>query len=542
MLNRMQMMVESSKNLVLRLIEPTESITDTYQRQQIRLINAIVLVFVPIAFFAGISYFILVPPDTAWIQDSAMVMVILSVVLLTATAWVGRQVGYWGATLLVFISGYLLIMVNAALDAPDHFDATYIILLTVLGVAVFRLRIVALIAIIEVVSVIFLLDFGSPINPINLTIFLIVSNLIILFTTYYRNSLENDRRQKLVESEAFLRLITDQLPVSVWITDKKLSRRATFGIIQAVEQVATIPTPKSLNAYRQALDGQSSQFEDSRNNVHFQYHIEPMRDESGEIIGTLGVATDITEQKKAQQQALQLELERERVDMLSKFVEHSSHDLRTPLSNINTYLYLLAQNVKTEKERGYIVILQEQSERLQNLIDNMLMLQRLELQTNYEFSEMSLASLLDGIHTAYQNRIEAQKIKFEYERLADNYIINIHEKHMFTALASLLDNAIQFTGEGGLIRIATTYCDGEVTISIQDTGVGIPEDQIPHIFEIFYRGDDSRSTASGDNGLGLTIVDRIIKTHDGKITVDSIVDEGTTFHITLPVIRNQALV
>lgn len=510
------------------------SIKDPFQRQHVRLMNAITLFFIPIAVIAGIIHIIVDPSDTPLIYNSALINIIVAFVLLTLAALFGRYLDYRWTTALFFITGYACIMINASFDSPDYFDLGYLILLTVLATMLFRVKVVAGIAIIEIATILLFILVASPINSANLIIFSLVSNLLLVFTSYYRNQLEDDRRQQLVESEAFLRLITDQLPVSVWITDERLKRTATFGRIQGTDQLVTIPTNTAVKSYYQALGGQSAQFEDYRNGRYFQYHVEPMRNQANKIIGTLGVATDITEQKKAQQQSLQLELEREHVAMLSKFIEHSSHDLRTPLSNINTYLYLLDKTVQTEKEHGYVSVIREQSERLQEMIDNMLTMQRLELESDVELTAVSLTSLLHEIETSVRDRIEANSLIFEYIPPENSHSLRINKHHIHTAVLRIIDNAIQFTPQGGTIRLFTTCVEQSTTISIQDTGKGIPEDQMPHIFELFYRGDDSRPTSAGDNGLGLAIADRIVKAHKGNISVESIVDEGTIFHITLP--------
>lgn len=542
MIHQLSQFTTFVKHRFWKITEPSESIEDTHRRNQIRLINSIVLFFVPIAIFAGLTHIFLSRSTTPLLTDPAVIVIVLSVILLLIAAFISRFLGFWGTTGLVFIVGYFVIMFNASFDAPDYFDAAYIILLSVLASALFNIKLIAITAIVEVVSVNLLLTTTSPVNSVNLSIFLIVSNLIIIFTVYYRTLIEKESRQKIVDSEAFLRLITKQMPVSVWITDEKLSRRATFGRLPQIDQLVTIPTNKSLGAYRQALTGESVQFEIKHLQRYFQYHIEPMRDDDEQIIGTLGVATDITEQKLAQEHSLQLQLERERVAILSKFIEHSSHDLRTPISNINTYLYLLEHTVKTEKERDYINVIRHQSQRLHGLITNMLMLQRLELEAQQDLSEVSLKSLLDALDIAYRERIEVTGTLFEYDAPTQPIILNVVEKNIYMAISKVLDNAIQFTPPKGTIRLYTTRTGDTVTISVQDTGTGISDEQLPHIFEIFYRGDDSRPSTNGDNGLGLTIVERIIKSHRGTVTVDSVLNEGTTVHITLPIVNLKQLV
>jgi two-component system phosphate regulon sensor histidine kinase PhoR len=104
-------------------------------------------------------------------------------------------------------------------------------------------------------------------------------------------------------------------------------------------------------------------------------------------------------------------------------------------------------------------------------------------------------------------------------------------KQVFT---NLLDNAIKFTPEQGVVRISATCADGRVTVSVQDTGIGIPAEDLPRIFERFYRVDKARSRELGGTGLGLAIVKHIVEAHGGSVAVESRLGEGSTFRFTIP--------
>lgn len=525
--------------MFLQAIEPTDTVSDPLQRQQVRLLNSLIVVFVPIAILTGIVQMFVARIIYFRTSEESVIIVAIAIIGLLMAYGVGRYVGYRWAIGVVILAGYLIIIFNALFYNPNFVDILYILLLSVVASTMINLRLLVALAGLEILTAgfVFYIMRVDGTASLKLMSFIMVANILILIMTYYRDRLEKDRRQKLSESEHFLRLITSQLPVTVWTTDNKLSKQATLGRIQTDKNILTIPDRQSINAYQVALQGESSHFEHQQGNRVYNYHIEPMRDEAGQIVGTLGVATDITDQKQAQQQAQQLKLEQDRVNMLSQFIEHSSHDLRTPISNINTYLYLLSHHVQSEKEQHYIDIIRQQSERLHNLIDNMFALHRLELEDDYKLVPTLLNSLLNELHVICKPRVDKANIHCEFDIPDTNIVLNITAQHIHTALTKIVDNAIQYTPEDGVIRLSYMYNDDCVVISIADTGIGIPPEQLPHIFDMFYRGDESRSPLTGDNGLGLTIAERIIRTHQGKIEVESVVDEGTTFHITLPILK-----
>ncbi len=531
----MNQLLHNLLNFFHRLIEPNNTVNDPIQRQQIRLLNSVVFLFVPIALAVGLFQILADPDVDGLLADPGLIVITIAVIFLVSAYIAGRRIGYGWAVGIIIVTGYVIIVINAFVDDVYLVDIAFILLLSVIASMIVSVRTLIALAIIQVITASTFYVIVSPDDFIGgkITTLIVVSNILIVLTSYYRSLLERDRQQRLSDSESFLRTITEQLPVSVWITDNKLHRRATFGRMPTSAQVETIPDRKSMQAYQTALAGESSQFETKQGKHYYQYHLEPMRDEANGIIGTLGVATDITEQKIAQQQASQLELERKRVEMLSQFIEYSSHDLRTPISNINTYLYLLNNSVTSEKEKQYIGVIREQSNRLHNLIENMLMLQRLELGKTESFIEMSLQSLLEEIEITCRPRVEKAGLTFDYTQADNNTILKIENQQMFTALTKIIDNAIQYTDTGGTISLTYQTDADSVIIEIRDTGLGIPEDQLPHIFDMFYRGDNSRSSATGDNGLGLTIAKRIIEAHGGEIRVDSEVGVGTSVFVTL---------
>jgi PAS domain S-box-containing protein len=246
---------------------------------------------------------------------------------------------------------------------------------------------------------------------------------------------------------------------------------------------------------------------------------------------------DITEWKQAQAQEIELAvaIERERVNILRQFLRDASHDLRTPLTTINTSLYLLRKTVPSERQNHYIDTLELQARRIQKLIDDLFLLTRLDIaETEFEFMRCDLNELVNQVGAQYAHTA-AQKhhaVHFELDQSissvqADGYMLNI-------AFGHLIINALNFTPDHGQIIIKTALEDSQACVEIQDSGEGISQEDLPHIFDRFYRADKARQTDNGGFGLGLTIAKKIITAHRGEIEVKSEPGQGSTFRVRLP--------
>jgi len=238
--------------------------------------------------------------------------------------------------------------------------------------------------------------------------------------------------------------------------------------------------------------------------------------------------TDITEWRQAQKQALKAALERERVTMLTKFVEHATHEFRTPLSIINSSAHLLVHSNNSEKQRHYQHVVEEQVMRITRLVDMLLQITMLNAQTNFPLMITSIDDLLrDVVAHAHSHELS---ITCEINEVLPP--LNINPEMITKALRELIDNAKRHTPHGGRITIGAKTQQQYVAITVQDNGDGIPPNHLPHIFETFWRADDAHTTPG--LGLGLSITQRIIEKHGGYIEVESILGQGTTFTVWLP--------
>lgn len=252
-------------------------------------------------------------------------------------------------------------------------------------------------------------------------------------------------------------------------------------------------------------------------------HLAPLQVEKNSQ-GVLLVFHDITELRK---------LENARRD----FVANVSHELRTPLASIKGYVETLLENdsLRQEETQEFLHIIMVHSQRLDNLIKDILELSRLEshdLKT--ELAMLDILPCIEDISAQYQEHCGRKNQTLELEIPHQMTLIETNEYLLRQLLVNLLDNAIKYTAPGGRICLRVEPSNASVRFEIIDTGIGIPQEHIPRIFERFYRVDPARSREMGGTGLGLSIVKHIVLLHHGHIDVESTVNVGTKFMITIP--------
>jgi signal transduction histidine kinase len=212
-----------------------------------------------------------------------------------------------------------------------------------------------------------------------------------------------------------------------------------------------------------------------------------------------------------------------------------AHELRTPLSNIQGYLEGIRDGM-IEPDAAAICSLNEEASLLSRLVNE---LQELSLAEAGElklvYQAEDVANLVKQAVTPWQPQLTAREISLSLE-LPDNLpLVNIDWQRVNQVLHNILENAVAYTPKGGTIKVAVAERGRWVEVSVSDTGEGIPAEDLPHIFERFYRVDKSRARATGGSGLGLTIAKRLIEAHHGTIEVQSKLGKGSRFSFTLPI-------
>ena len=251
-----------------------------------------------------------------------------------------------------------------------------------------------------------------------------------------------------------------------------------------------------------------------------------IRRESGFISGLVAVLHDTTEQEKE---------ERER----RLFVSNVSHELRTPLTSVKSYLEALDEGALSEPVApDFIRVSLDETNRMMRMVTDLLHLSRIDNATSHLDVELiNFTAFITFILNRF-DKIRAQDQEKKYELVRDYPItsvwIEIDTDKMTQVIDNILNNAIKYSPDGGKITVSMKTTDDQMILSISDQGLGIPKEDLPKIFDRFYRVDKARSRAQGGTGLGLSIAKEIIKQHNGFIWAKSEYGKGSTFTIVLP--------
>ncbi len=257
----------------------------------------------------------------------------------------------------------------------------------------------------------------------------------------------------------------------------------------------------------------------------------PLTDHQGEIIGLLGIARDITELKAAQQQVLDAAVYQTRVRLLYEVINNISHDFKSPLSIIHTSLYLMQRKPDADHS-ARLQLIKAQADLLERYIQQLLMISRLETTGIETWQPINLNDLPVILAVAFDPQAHARSIHLTWQ-LADTPLTILGSAHqLHQALGYLVQNALDFNVPEGSASVSTYRHDNQAVLMIQDSGTGIAPEDLPHIFEPFYRADKARSRSG--TGLGLAITKKIIELHGGTLEVESALNAGAVFQVRLP--------
>ncbi len=221
-----------------------------------------------------------------------------------------------------------------------------------------------------------------------------------------------------------------------------------------------------------------------------------------------------------------------------EFVANASHELRTPLTTIKMVIEALSADegvTKNEMNKSFLDMAETESTRMELLIKNLLTLSQLDSKTmNFNVREFDLEESLAYLAKSLAVNASAHGHKLTFDGAYDPVVIRGDKIRIEQILINITSNAIKYTPDGGRISLRLRDLGDAAEVSITDNGVGIPEEDIPHLFERFYRVEKARSSDKGGTGLGLAIAKEFAAAHGGDIRVSSIVGKGTTFTVTLP--------
>lgn len=251
----------------------------------------------------------------------------------------------------------------------------------------------------------------------------------------------------------------------------------------------------------------------------------PIKDDADLTTGAVVLFHDITQLKQTDK-------------VRRDFVANVSHELRTPLSILRGYIETLLDNPQTsDKELSRILrVMERHSKRLGLLVDDLLTLAHLESRSaGLQFSDVQLAELFQSVIRDWEKKLAEKQLKVVVDLSPDARTIRADETRLHEVLYNLLDNALKYSRENGEIRLRAAQHGPEIVLSVTDNGIGISKDDLPRVFERFYRADKARSRELGGTGLGLAIVKHIAQLHGGRVEAESELGKGTTIRVILPV-------
>ncbi len=311
------------------------------------------------------------------------------------------------------------------------------------------------------------------------------------------------------------------------------------------------PFNKALTSGKPISDNTATLFTRSKKSVGVSLSVSPLLDQDGQVTGVVGVFRDVTEQREAERQR-------------AEFISTASHEMRTPVASIEGYL-ALAMNDKVSKidtkARDYLQKAHESTQHLGQLFQDLLTSTRVEdgrLSNHPQVVEAS--SFLEKVCEDLRFSAQQKNLVLEYvvgtngATITGNkdesngsarvvqplYYINVDPERLREVVTDLFDNAIKYTDKGK-ISIGITGDDKIVQVYVRDTGIGIAPEDIPHLFQKFYRVDNSATRTVGGTGLGLFICRKIIEMYNGRIWVESELNKGSTFYINIPRVSNDRL-
>lgn len=223
--------------------------------------------------------------------------------------------------------------------------------------------------------------------------------------------------------------------------------------------------------------------------------------------------------------------------MRDQFIYAATHDLKNPLSQIDSYASMLRTNeAVAEDDEAQVLIrgIQQGAQKMRSLVMDMLELAQIQSSVELSIIPMSLTAFLSDCMTEFSMQARNKKIDMVFSPPDDDVLVPMDDERMERVVINLISNAIKYTPEGGRVEVAAFHKDGHAVIDVIDTGYGIPEKSIPHLFDAFYRVRGKPYTEVEGTGLGLSVAKTIVEKHGGQIEVASIVDKGSTFRVILP--------
>jgi PAS domain S-box-containing protein len=222
----------------------------------------------------------------------------------------------------------------------------------------------------------------------------------------------------------------------------------------------------------------------------------------------------------------------------NQFVSTATHELRTPLANIKAYAETLSldSTIDPEKQKEFCNIINQEATRLARFVDEMLSVNQMEVGAmSLDRREVDLERVVQDVIHSVEPQMAAKQIVFETKLPPKYPKLRLDRDKFQAALVNLVGNAAKYTPDGGRVALHLEWTPAEMVIHVEDTGIGISSEELPKVFEKFFRSQDERVRQISGNGLGLTYTQEIVRLHGGRLTAQSELNKGTRFTLTLPI-------
>jgi two-component system, OmpR family, phosphate regulon sensor histidine kinase PhoR len=355
----------------------------------------------------------------------------------------------------------------------------------------------------------------------------------------YKDEGERRKPREIVPLDYIHHAVVRNLPVAFSLVDKDgiivefnpaAERMTGYSSMEVIgkshlEVLHGTPDPEACPFFQSVFQNHSQTIETEGTlvrkdgqSIFFTVTSAALFDDSGTFKGGFEIFRDVTETKR---------LERERRNILSMFV----HDMKNPLMVVHAYIAKLIQRKKLDEQERYLTIAFDEVGRMERLVSEFLDFSTLGDSHVLSLSPLDLKELLQSEVVRHRALAEDKKITIQFE-CADLAVEAVRgdKSRIERAVANLMGNAIKYNKPGGSVTVRLSEMDKYLLVEVIDTGIGIKKDDLPNIFDAFYRADRSVQ----GTGLGLAVAKRIIESHGGSVTVDSVFGEGSTFRFTLP--------
>jgi|GEM_PF-1325962 len=549
---------DSLRNLAKPLFSPLTGFPNTEEWNTARVISTAALILTPLVLVAGVT----VQPQTGSVRDIGVMQAAYfesaicmgMVYLMGRTRW--WRVGFLGGILYEFYVIYQQIVLQSAHDTSSIANPLVWLVALIAACSLFLPLLYTIMT--AVMSVLFIVALPILIAPVTITdihfsLFYVGTMALFFVLTAFIRGQDQQRLQKqreaLISSESRYRVLFEASfePLVIheggFLVDcnPAFLRMMGYESLQDVlgRHVLTLTTPEEAENVRAYIAAQKEFYETKARRkqgdvIDVQVRSKPIiyQDRPMWVVALV----DVTDQKKAEAERIRQESERQRGAILRQFVSDASHDLKTPLTVMNTSVHLLYKiHQDPEKTVRYLGKLGDQIKTMDKLLDDLFLMAKLD-SPSYLADRMSVNvhNLLNEIVVSYHAATEQKHLTLDVTLEGEPVVIQGDERELNRALDRILTNAIQYTPEGGQIHLSLKRDAQYAIIAVQDTGIGITPEEMPLIFSRFYRADSARQAGKGGMGLGLPIALKIVESHGGSIEAESQPGAGSTFRVLLP--------